>query len=260
VINKGNVNAEIISVAQNNRGTGAITLMSALTKNHVNGETVELMNDVIQLDTLQSIHYGAKINPSAFGHVVTPYTSKLSVSSVLNFPTNGGIVALNYKNEITAQRQRITNINLGLNKITLVSSAQYPTTNYPYPIVVGSGTPYVQWNFVTNNNTGTNTLTLQNALSASLQLNDIAKFTPGTSEFVTYQSVSGTDLVLNPSTLLSTHHYVGEGVRLSVDTDGPLESGYSYAFRMPPDVYGKLTNVFDFIRAAGVQLRIVSTR
>lgn len=256
-INPGGGNQETIIIRQNDPIGHTFTTFSPLVNSHVNGEPIVLLNDVMTFDTLTKAHNAAVINPSKFGDSVHAYTSVLSVSPPpTNFPTVNGVVWLNFGKEILDQRQRITSIT-SPTIYQLASTANLPTSNYPYQVTLGEGLFTEEKVFVTNNNTGTNTLTFQLPGAVNThQVGEYVKFISGVPEVVQYSRKVGSQLHFTNPVLLTSGHLAGERVVLSPAVSASDPDGSSFGFKLPPEPSLELSYIFDLIRAAGVQVII----
>ena len=256
IIDEGGANEEIIVVRQNDVPGNRFITLTATTKNHAGAETIKLLNDVLTTDKLTKNHKASTVTPTTQGELVEPYTTKLSLAAAASFPTSGYAI-INFGNSRVSTRSKITNI-AGVT-ITLASTANFPTANFPYQVIVGDGVKNQEFASVIANNTGLNQLTLAAGLALAHSNGEYISFTAGTPEVLEYTSKSGNDLLF-PAIVLESYHTIGESVRHSSAESEPVEDGYSFPFRMPPDPGNVIKVLIDLARAAGVQVVIVNER
>lgn len=259
LIGGGTANAEIVLISQNDTGSHIFSLVAATTKPHLLGETIVLLADVLTFSQLTEPHTGPTTLPSRIGELVQPFISALVVASTTNFPTVNGWVWLNFGKEIINARSRITSVGSATSYV-LQSTAHFPTTNYPYEIVIGDGLFVQEPVFVTNNNTGTNTLTLVSPGTRNTHVvGEYVTFQSGTPEVAEYQSLgtSPARLVFSVPQLLNSGHLVGERVILSTSISASRPDGSSFGFKMPPNPGACLSLLFELVRAAGIQIKFV---
>lgn len=258
IIDRGGANEEIAVVSLNDSGADTITLLNALTIVHLAGETIELLNDVLTVDALIYNHAGPTVNPSKEGVLVQPYISQITLVSGADFTTTGGSAILNFGNSVVKASSKFVS-TLGLS-LVLASTDKFPTTGFPYQVVVGEGTYVEERVTVTANNTGIDTLTLSSALVNTHVLNENITFTPGVPEVVTYSSRSGNTLLFNTSQILESYHAVGESVILSTNNSEPLANGFSYSLKLPPDPGACAKVLLELARAAGIQVIMIDEK
>ena len=252
LVASGTGNEEILYVNQIDSADtpDRFTLITAVSVNHSAGETVSLLNDVVT--TLQLVE------EHSAGHLVEPLTEEITLASTTGFSDDGGEVYFNFGKAMLNFRAKIVNVPAS-NQILLANTSTLPTTGYPYRIKVGEGTPKEEIVSVSNNNTGTNILTLSSNLLNSHAIGEYIEFISGTPEVAEYESVSGNDLVLSEPTVLQSRHIVGEYVNVSAGETIPDIEGNDYAFHLPPDFNDYLAELFDIVRAAGVDIEFIET-
>lgn len=261
LLDSGGANEEIVLVAQNDIGAPELTLFSATLNAHVIGETVELLNDVLTLGTLSGPHAGPSFSPTVLGELVQPLTSEIQMAALpAGFPSTGGFAWLNFGKEIIDQRKRIALI-IGPTSYTLASTDLFPTTGYPYQVVLGEGTLNEERVFVTNNDTATDTLTF--AAPGALNTHEVGQYVRYTSgepeavEFTTTQDTPTFALILDPPVVLESKHLIGERVMYSPAVSQSRTDGSSFGFKLPPDPTACITALLELVRAAGIQVDVI---
>lgn len=252
ILDKGGANQEIAVVAQNVISSHTFSFITPLTHVHGSGESIALLDDVLTFDLLTRAH------PTP-GGLVHAYTSDLFVSPApTTFPSAGGWLWLNFGKEILNVRKRITVITSATSYV-LMSTADLPTSGYPYQLILSDGQFSEEPVFVTNNNTSTNTLTFQSPGALSTHnVGEYASFISGDPESIEYETkeASPDRLVFSTPVLLQSGHLVGERVMYSPEVSESHSDGSSYGFKLPPDVASCLTTMFEMVRAAGIQVSI----
>jgi hypothetical protein len=260
LLSKGTAREEIAFVAQNDIGTHTFTFVLPLTKVHNNLDTIELMADVLTFDIITKKHVGPSWTPTKLGHPVHAFVSEIDVGAALTgFSAVGGWLWVNFGKEMIDVRQRITTIT-SPTSYTLASTANLPTSGYPYQIILSEGQANEEKVFVINNNTGTNTLTFQAPGAVNTHVVDeYAQFIAGDPEAVAYSSTATgpNRVVFSPPILLDTRHLAGERVMYSPAISQSHTDGSSYGFKMPPDPSGCLSVMFELVRAAGIQVKVI---
>lgn len=258
-INKGAVNEEFVRVNKVESGT-QFSLESPMLFNHANTEPVDVVNDIIITSALSKDHAGQQFLPSKDGHTVEPLITQIPVVSGSSFDVEGGTVWLNFGKEKRDARSKIASVGSPTSYV-LVDTSKFPTTNYPYQVFIGRGLFNEEKVLVTNNNTGTNTLTLQGPGTANTHVaEENVTFTSGDPETIDYAGVSGNNLILAAPLATNFKHLVGERVELSSGPSVPRIDGFGFDFKLPPDPAQCYTTMFDLVRAAGVEIITINKR
>lgn len=263
IIDRNGANKEIIEVTINTPGVfpaGTFTFATDLAIIHSGGETVELVSDTLTFDVLTKAHPGPQVNPSKLGSPVQAYISTVAINDGTDFPATDGIVLANFGKSMLNVKSKITVKNSNTS-YTLVDTSKFPISHYPYTVIFGLGTTHQETVFVTNNDTGTNTLTLAAPGTLFTQAaDDFVDFISGLPEAVTYGSRTGNTLTLSEPLLLDSFHQIGETIIQSVGYSIPRTDGNSYAFKMPPDPSCCAGTLVDFIKTAGVQVEFITKK
>lgn len=259
IIDRGGANEEIVVVFDNDTALNEFSVPAGLAFGHLAGESIELLNDVLTFSsTMSYIHYGPRVNPSREGVLVERPYSSISVTNGTSFPTVASTVWLNFGHGRIDARSRIVSVVGAV--VTLVDTSAFPTTSYPYPVVLSQGAKVSETVFVTNNNTGTNELTLSGAPVNAHAAGALAAFTAGVPETVDYATRTGNVLNFLTPVVFDTRHTVGETVIYSPGESEPNDDGTGYQFFLPPDPALCLRSVLDLVRAAGVEVLVITER
>lgn len=260
-INRGGPRDETIVIDQNDIGTPQFTLFTATTLAHNIGDTIELIHDVITVGVLAGPHAGPSFTPTVLGELVQPLITEIDMVALpAGFPVTGGFAWINFGKEIIDQRKRIASITNATHYV-LSSTALFPTSGYPYQVILGDGTLNEERVFVTNNNTGTNTLTF--AAPGALKTHAVAQYVrffsgePEVVEFTTTQTSPTNALIIDPPLVLESGHLVGERVIYSPAVSASRADGSSFGFKLPPDPTACVTALLELVRAAGVRVDVV---
>lgn len=258
IIDEGGGNEEIIRTLDNDVGTGTLTV-DPLVSPHANGETVGLLNDILTLDTLLKPHAGPSWTPTKEGQLVEKLVENLELpapAAGLGFP-NSGIIYINFGNERYSVRSRIVTV-VSPTVYELRSTDEFPTTDFPYQVILGQGLPTEELVDVSANNTGLDELTVSTPVFTHFE-GEYITFISGRSEVVEYQDIDGVNLMLDPPQVLGKHT-VGESVMLSPSLSNPSTDGYDYPFYLPADPLRCVRTMFEIVRAAGVTVTIIGDR
>lgn len=259
IIDQGNANEEIVTVVQNTAGTpGTFSLLSPMTIAHSAAETIELLNDVLTFDVLTESHTGVSVTPTVAGDRVEPLVESIELSSVVGFPDEG-TVWVNFGKERINVRARITSV-VSPTILEFADSSLFPTTDFPYRIVVGEGLPQEEIAFVSANNTGLNQLTMSSALVGTFAVGDYVEFTAGTPTVLDYNDIDSTTLNLTTPQVLSSGFTEGEVVTLSPGPSAPDIDGNDFPFLMPANPAACVELLLEFVRAAGVEIVFLTDR
>lgn len=187
------------------------------------------------------------------------YTS-VTVASTTGFPTAGGSVLLNYGRGVIDVEGTLSAVASPTDlTLTLVSTATLPTT-YPYEVVLAGGTgEYEERLLVTNNNTGTNVLTVD-AIKFSHSVGTKVSFRSGDTEKLTYTSIVGSDLRFSTPFVLQSLHQPSETVVQTTGLSISSTTGTDFPLRMPTDLLFRIEFLFDLVRAAGIQVTVITQR
>lgn len=266
---------QILTVVGTATGPNRLLLESPLTVPFTGTEAVVLLADLLTVSpAISDDHLGltpwAGANsfypPESQHHTadfVRPLYSSVSLSlSPVDFSTDGASMVVNFGNRILSDSQRLTSsATAGTASLVVADSTGFPTT-YPYTVTVGVGLgPLYQDRFtVSNNNTGTGTLTLSHNLKWTYPAGTVISFTPGPEERIRYTSRSGSSLNFSAFALFNHTHYVMEHVAPTVGTGFPRTNGYDFPLRLPVSLEDRLRFLVDLVRAAGIKVSFVSKR
>jgi hypothetical protein len=234
------------------------------TVSHAAPETVSLVNDVLTVDPTTRQHFGPSGSPTVAGHPVGYLTDTISLSSSIGLPQVGGEIYINFGAERHSYRSQLID-KPAATEYEFEDTSGFPTVNFPYQIVLSAGTNIEESANVVANNTVLNRLTFsaaplythtESGSPLRTQFGGYASFVTGGEELIEYQDVDGNDLILNPAQVISKHT-IGESVLGAVGSGVPRVDGFSYPFYLPPDRYKCLKDMFERVRAAGIQVTII---
>jgi hypothetical protein len=236
-------------------------LLAPTTFPHLATETISLLADVLVFDAMNQAHTGDLSGLT--GHLVEPLVGELNLADVADFGSSG-VALLNFGNSSNKVQPALTGTPAA-NQITFVSTSVFPIADplKPYQILVGVGLSTEEWALVTNNNTGTNTLTLSANLLNAHSAGEKVSYTPGNFTAYTYDDVDGSPTNTLVSTIPVTLPYgydKGTVVTMSSGYGIPATNGDGFAFYLPPNIGEQLQVIFDLVRAAGVEIEFLTSR
>lgn len=270
-VGAGTANEEILLVS---RTTTGISVNPATTKPHSIGETVELLNDVLSVDSLVNAHTGVislatrfallpSIPSSAWTSCepVNVLVSELAVSSTTGFPSTGDLL-INFgrqKAKFTTQLSGATLV--GATSAVVILPTGFTSTACPFEVVLDEGTRLEERALCTNviGNTlyfGSGTYGLQYAHASGSAIS----VTFGMPEKVTYTSTTPNTFRFSSPTMLQSDHKVSESVVYSSGFSGPRTNGYDFPLRMPPSLIDRIKYVLELVRAAGIKVNFTKSR
>ena len=262
-----------------------LLLESPLVYNHDLGTPVQLLADVVTFDSpLRTsmkglVSYDQRSTAVAGRDARFPnedmqdYTAKVSplldcitLSSVAGWDVEGGTALLNFGEPFPPIEGELSaTLFQGSNTLTLVDASDFPSV-FPYEIVVdpdirkaGSAPYHFPEIMLVTNKVG-NVLTLSANSAWKHEIGAKVRFTVNPFERVFYNSVEGSDLCFANPIVLDYTHYPAETVISSQATSNPSTDGFDFPFRMPIDLAARLEYLIDLIRAAGIEVEIISKR
>ncbi len=275
---------EVVYVIGTATGPDRLLLEDDIVTPLVGGETVSLLADVLTVNALTDFHEGkvpfGKRSTALAGaearfpalsttditssEIVEPLISSFDVVSATGLDVTGGRVLLNFGEELLPQEDTLTIARSpGDTLLTVTDSDRFPTS-FPFVLVIAPGHPTLEErHLVTANNTGLEELTINGAsfgLRFAHAIGTTVRWEPGPAEAIEYDSVSGNTLSFSPAIVLQSTHSPTESVTDSSVDSVPRNDGYSYPFRMPPDIRERIKFLFDLTRAAGVQVTFIEAR
>jgi hypothetical protein len=267
-------------------GVGPFTyfldLEAPLTKAHTSADTVDLMADVLSVPPITKSHNGVvSINDRSTAlagvgayFVVPDLTTiaelaqarldSITVVSAIGLDIDGGTVIFNFGNgKIKVESALDATLSAGDTAVSVVSSDAFPAPTSSFVAIIGVGTPNEEKVLVTANNTGTDVFTLDTAtygVQYAHVIGELVRFEPGGQEDVVFSEVDGSVLRFDPEIVLQYTHYPVETVIDSSATSDPRDNGYDFPLRMPIDILVRLRYLLDIIRAAGIQVELITSR
>lgn len=273
-VGRGTANDEIIYVTDvDGVAVPPQLICEAMVNPHGLGEVVELVSDVISVSNLRNDHVGViditdrkNLFPATTStdreqaDICQAQYDDITLSTTVGLDSSGTIT-LNYGHGVVdARNQLVATYAAGVGSVFLVDSTLFPTSGTPYPIKLGAGTYNEEVAFVTGNNTGTGELTLANNTRFDHQIEDDVLFTAGEEESIEYSSIDGNTLRFSSAIVLESNHHIDETALGSQVLTNIHPAGYDFPLRMPPSLRSRLQYLFDLLRAAGVQVTIISAR
>lgn len=264
--------------------SGILVLESPLLYNHSVNETVQLMSDVLTIDTLANdqdgiIPYSQRTGLipmignewASYGSVkllnnkpaiVRELRSYINVISAADskFEVNGGYLKINFgKNRIDVDSQLASDFSAGVSSITVMDGSKMPSSNFW--VIIGEGTREYEFRRVVSR-LG-NSLNLANSTSVIHKKYEWVLYFTGDEEEIYYNRkvTGGTErFVFDPPIALASYHQIGEPVAVSRFITVPSKYGTDFPFYLPSFWKDRLKFIFDIARAAGVQVIVISDR
>lgn len=275
-------------------GFDGFLLEDPLTIDHPNGATVDLMADVLEIQggltkthngfTARSQRSTAQAEATEAGQGVNAYASLrdtssnpelvqpliggvsggITLASAVGLDTDGGNVIFNFGNGALPVEATIdAPVSAAATTISVDSSDAFPAPTSRFTAIIGEGTPNEERVLVNANDTGTDVLTIgdgTHGVQYAHAVGETVRFEPGAPEDIEYSEVDGSILRFDPEIVLQYTHYPVETVVDSSATSDPKDNGYDFPFRMPIDIRVRLEYLLDIIRAAGVQVELITQR
>jgi len=274
LIDAGGANEEIV-IVEDHSGT-VVTLLEACTKSHLINETVELLADVFELsEPTEYDHYGMikldhrkEVLPGDLRadrriHRIEELRTSIEVVATTGFPATGGYALVNFGREQVIVRNKLASALVAAGtSVVLESSDDFPVAGYPYFVEIDLNTNLVERKGVTNNNPGTETLTISPGADFDHPAGVEVRFDPGEPVTLAY-----TGLAAGPARLtfaeglrLEKPLLKGVPVILSSVTAKPSTDGFDYPVYLPSTWAERLQLLFDRGRAAGVEVVTISSK
>lgn len=268
--------AEVVEVIGTDLGPpNRLNLSFPTTQNHGIGARVVLLSDLINvspasiddhLGVVSSVNrfdFYARETQSSSADLARPLYSQISLTSTADFNLVGGTGVFNFGKASLNVTNELSAVALtGSGTLTLADSTGFPTSGYPYIVTVGvgQGPLYEDRLYVTNNNTGTGTLTLSHPTRWDYLVGAKVSFESGPEENFSYNSVSGSDLTFSSYLEVANTHQIIEEVAPTVGTGYPRTNGFDFPLRLPISIEDLLRSIVDLVRAAGVLVTFISKR
>lgn len=273
VIEPFTANREVLEVSSTD-GVNVLNLSTPATLSHAVGSRVVLLSDLLRItaagdDHTGKVQYTDRLGLYAAERNTTPdlvrplYTQATLSLGGTDFSAEEAYAFFNFGNAVTKAQSRIASaVSAGATTAVLTSTADFPTTGYPYVVVVdvGAGPLREEHLHVTNNNTGTNTLTFSHATVFNHEVARLVEFRPGAEETIGYTSRVGAVLNFDPYLMIEDTHYEMESLAPTVSTGHPRRDGYDFPLRLPVTAEDKLRYVIDLVRAAGIEVTFITSR
>lgn len=286
VVDPFTVDAEVLEVISTSGGTTLnLTTPTSATyadgsprpsPSHAIGARVVLLADLIRVSPAAADDHTGKVRyTDRFGlyaaetqttgaDTVRPlYTQATLNLGGTDFSPTAADATFNFASGVVKASNKLSvAVSAGDTTASLVSTASFPTTGYPYVISldVGAGPLLEERLHVTNNNTGTNVLTFSHGAVFSHSIGRKVEFTPGPEENISYTTRVGAVLDFTPYIQVEHTHYEMEALSPSVGTGYPRRDGFDFPLRLPVTVQDRVQYIIDLVRAAGVEVSFISKR
>jgi hypothetical protein len=274
IIGRGTANQEVCFVTSITGTT--ITVQSPTTQDHDDEESIQLMSDVISVVALGDSHVGATSKRStALGGVAAeypvfsqetvtqaetlePYVSSFDVDDAGSLDVTGGTVLVNFGWGASPVTTTVASaVTSGDTTVTVASGSSLPVTGN-YVVVLGPGTTSEE-RVVVSSVTGDD-LTVVFGVFNDQPVGTLVQWFPGEPTTLNYSSISSNTIVLDNPIVLQSPYSVEVSVIDSSASSDPVETGYDFPFRLPPDTAAQFRLLIDWIRAAGVQVEIITQK
>lgn len=275
VLSPYSADQEVVEVLSTN-GVNTLNLTQPAVNTHPIGRRAVLLADLIRVSPNAADDHTGKITytnrfglyapetQAAGADTVRPLYTQLTLAlGGTDFSATADSAVVNFGNGQVAASSRISSsIGAGAGSVVLSDTSQFPTTGYPYVVYldVGGGPLKEERLHVTNNNTGTGTLTFSHATVFAHDADRLVEFRPGAEEVISYTSRVGAVLNFTPYLVVENTHYQMEFVAPSVGTGYPRRTGFDFPLRLPVTVEDRVRFVIDLVRAAGVEVTFVNKR
>ncbi len=266
---------EVLEVIGTSGGT-TLLLESPAVNTHLIGSQVVLLADLIRVSPAGADDHVGKIQYTDRFGIYAPETQTAGADQVrplyteltlalggTDFSATAAESIWNFGSERLPAKGRIDGaIVAGAGSVVLDDTSDFPTTGYPYVVYldVGAGPLKEERLHVTNNNTGTNTLTFSHVTVFGHDDGRLVEFRPGAEEVISYTSRTGAVLDFTPYLVIENTHYEMELLAPSVGTGYPRDNGFDFPLRLPVTVEDRVRFMIDLVRAAGVEVTFVSKR
>jgi len=264
-------------------GIDGFALEEPLTIDHPNGATVDLMSDVVETNVvLTKSHngftsftnrstasggvnaYASLQDTTSANEIAQPLLDSITLVSGTGLDTDGGNVIFNFGlGFIPVEATIDSGVTAGDTLISVDTSDNFPAPTSRFVAIIGRGTPNEEKVLVTANNTALDQFTLgdgTHGVQYDHAIGETVIFEPGAQEAIEYSEVDGAILRFDPEIVLQYTHYPVETVVDSSATSDPSDNGFDFPFRMPIDILVRLQYLLDIVRAAGVQVELITQR
>lgn len=280
VIDEATSSREVAYVLSTLTGPDRLVLETPLTIAHTSTESVALMADVLSVTAITKPHDGFVVitdrstalgGSSAyflekrvgFAELINPHVDSITLTSVVGLDITGGRVLVNFGyGQLVVESTLSAPVSAGGPTCALVTSDDFPSPTSHFAAILGVGTPNEEIILVTANNTGTDVFTFATPYGPQYAhaTGELVRWVPGGQEVIEYSEIDTNDLVFARSIVLQYSHYPAESVIDSSANSDPRTNGYDFPLRMPVDILVRLQYLLDIVRAAGVQVELITKR
>lgn len=276
LLDRGTATQEVVYVLGTAAGP-SLTIEDPTVFAHSIGATVELMADVLSVDQLDDDHNGvatytyrstAREAQAAYpvfsaaslavAELARPQVAEFDVVSATGLDISGGRLLLNFgHNQVKYQSLSTAPESAGATSIDVADGTGFPAVG-EYVVTIAPGTVLEETAIVTA--VAGNTLTIDFGLKSAHATGTPVVWQPGDPESLTYSSISSNTISFSNPIMLQSIHSISEQLVDSSEDSDPRLTGFDFPLRMPPDSATRLQFLFDLIRAAGVNVQIISSR
>lgn len=262
-IGAGTPNHEVVIVRSVDATAHEIYLEEPITSPHAPGERVELVSDVLRIDTLNRAHVG-RSTWSDRQRTVPNYSVSRSVADSVEIQYSGlelesttglyssGYLILNHSSNLPEyQGMLTTGASAGATSLSVGDASRF-ANKAGCPIVVGRGQATEEVAYISH--TTSTQVHLQGGLKYTHAAGAKVYMPTGKEELIEYTSITNNTIILPPHTYIRYNHSSGERVIGGGFLDVPRVNGYDYAWHIPSSLIPRLEALLDRIRAAGIKL------
>ncbi|NJL55182.1 hypothetical protein HC928_08330 [bacterium] len=273
LINPFTPSQEVVEVRGTATGPDRLLLNRPVIGTHLIGVRVVLMADLLRISpALGDDHLGKISDTDRFGFyaketrlagadLVRPVYDSVTLNLAgTDFPVENGRAVFNFGNRLIPVKSSLVSITG--TTIELTDTSNFPTTGYPYTIYldVGAGPLLEEVLHVTNNNTGTDELTVSHAPVFLHSAGKPVEFRPGPQENFSYTTRTAGVLSFTNGLQIQHTHQEAEYLAPTVGTNYPRSNGFDFPLRIPITLEDRIRYVVDLVRAAGVEVTFISQR
>lgn len=267
---------EVLEVIGTDIGPNRLLLSSPATVTHAINADVVLLSDLVRVSpTAADDHLGVVSATDRFGFyghqtqfdtadIVRPIYTNLTLSLAgTDFDPAGGKAFFNFGDSTLSAKTETSGVTaIGSTVIQCVDTSEFPTSAYPYVVVLGTGLGplYEERVHVTNNDTTLNQLTISHATKFAYPSNTRVNFVSGPEEIFSYTSNVGGVLSFAPYISVEHTHHLVELLAPTVGDGYPRRNGFDFPLRLPVTLEDRIRFMVDLVRAAGVLVTFISKR
>lgn len=279
ILGRGTPDAEVVYVQGTEVGPNRLVLDAPTIGAHPPGTSVELLADVCAINPLSFSHAGVFAHTTrssssdllapfpaydsrreGTAHRASPLVSEVSLLSTTGFNSTGSVLLNFGRNKTLWQSGLSAPVASGATSFIVADGSGFPSGGGggEFVLTIDKGLP-TEERVVAINRIGNN-VAIDFGLRYAHAVGSLVGWDQGEPEQLFYSSVSGNTLVLTAPTVLQSSHAASELAVESVASSDPKRNGFDFPLRLPPDPITRLRYLIDLIRAAGIQVEIISQR